>query len=214
MKRENKNKGLPAALANLVKEHTKQPALIEIGEGGEKFTITIYPMVSATARAGAILNAAQLVFNEFDKTVEGYMPAFLELAGRYGVVLCYTDFNAGEELELEQAWAVLMYTPIYEKIAGHVGEDEIAEFRKQLKEMIDARLQERIHMVNFDRIVDRLGGLFDRFGEQFKDIDVEKTLKQFEGLPKKLGGLKGFGLENIIKTFIDSGGKLQTEDPQ
>jgi hypothetical protein len=86
-----------------------------------------------------------------------------------------------------------------------------------LDELIEARIQARIHTVNFDRIIEKFSGMFDGFGEQFKGLDIEKTLKDFEDLPKALGGLKGFGgggIENIIKSMIDKDGKIKPEVPQ
>jgi len=210
MKKEKKAETLP--LKAFIEKRIKKPEQIDVGEGSEKLTIKINPTTGAIVRANAIISAASLVFNEFDSGVGGYMPAFLEFAHKYGVLLCYTDLKVPQELE--HAWPVINYTPIYKKVVEIVGEDEIAEFGYQLNELIEARLQERIHMLNFERILDKVSSMLDSFGEQFKNFDMEKTLKQLEDLPRKLGGLKGLGgVDNVIKTFVDASGKLKADEP-
>lgn len=217
MDKEKKSEGLPKALTELIEKNFKNPVAIEFGTGDEKLTITVNPMALPGTRVSAIINAAGLVFNEFDGGVEGYLPAFLDFAHRYGVLVCYTDFEVPEELN--DAWLAINHTPIYDKVAEVLGAAEVEEFRNQLDELIEAVKQERIHMVNFNRIVDKLGGVFDGFAKQFQNLDINETLKLFENLPDKLksipknlgdlpSGLGGF--ENIIKTFLDGSGNKKS----
>ena len=201
---------LHPALVALIAENTQKPSEIEIGEGDDKLVIAVAPMVTATKRAGAIVCAADLVFNDLDSGIDGYMPAFLQFAHRYGVLQCYTNMEIPQELST--AWPLIMYTPIYDQVKEIVGEDTVFEFACQLDELIEARKQERIHAVNVNRLLETLSGIADGFGEQFKGLDLAETLKMFQNLPKSEGGLGG--LENIIKTFLNSDGDLQTNQKE
>ena len=214
--KKTKSTGLHKALADLIKKHTIKPSEIEIGEGADKLTIKVDPMAPAGVRASAIIQAADLVFNGTDDGVDGYMPAFLQFAHRFGVMICFTDFDMPEDLGY--AWFVLNNTPIYDKVTEIVGEEFVREFAHQLDELIEVRKQERIHMINFNRLLNKVENIIDGFSKKFEGFDMKETLKLFENLPNKLGGLpKGLGLgsmgglENIIKTLVDASGNLKSD---
>jgi len=213
MGKEKKTVSLPKALVDLMEKHIKKPVEIAIGEGKNKLAINVNPMPSAEAKASAIITAANICFDIVDGGVEGYMPGFIEFAHRYGVLLCFTDFEVPQDLT--SAWGLILYTPIYEKVVEVVGAETSARFVAELDKMIDARKQERIQAVNIDRILAKFIQMFDGFGKRFEGIDVKETLKMFENLPEmagKEGALNNLDIGKLIKTFLGSKGEMKLKE--
>jgi len=160
----------------------------------------IEPLPSAAKRAHAVVIAADLLFND-ELGIDGYMPSFLCFARKYGVLACFTDLELSQDLE--ELWAFVNNTTVYRDVAKEVGNSKVSEFLFELNELIQARKDARIHMINVDRILNKIIGLVGGLNKQLiKKVDISKILTAIEGLSKGKGG------EDLLKKIIAAyGGK-------
>jgi len=186
-------KKLPSAFAALIAKSAKEQKELKYGEGGDELIVKINSLPSVAKRTEAIEMASDLLFS-FESGIDGYIPSLLTFARKYAVLVCFTDINFN--FDLSDIWTVVNATELYSDVVREVGEDIVAEFLLELKELVEAYKGARIHSINLDAILERLGMMINGFSSQFKKLDMVKVLEGFSNMPKDLKG------DDFVKQII------------
>jgi len=190
---KNTKKELPKAFAALIASSIKPVKELKYGTGETELVIKVDPLPSVGRRTEAIEMAASLLFS-FEPGIDGYIASLITFARKYAVLICFTDIDFS--FDLKDIWALISTTSLYDDVVREAGRKSVTEFLNELNELISAYKGARIHAINIDSVLDRLGGVISGFSEQFKGIDMVKILKGFQGLPKDFKG------DDLIKQII------------
>ena len=188
-----KSKELPKAFAALIASSIKPVKELKYGIGDTELIIKVDQLPSVAKRTEAIEMAADLVFS-FEPGIDGYIASLITFARKYAVLICFTDIDFS--FDLKDIWSLINTTSLYDDVVKEAGRKAVAEFIIELNELVGAYKGARIHSVNIDSVLERLGAMIGGFSKQFKGIDLVKILKGFQGLPKDFKG------DDLIKQII------------
>jgi len=181
------------ALANLIVNSAPERKELRFGEGENELIVNVSFASSEGVMAQEIKMSVDFLFQDDTTDMNSYMPAFTQFAQRYGILSCYTDIDIPHDLNT--AWLIVMYTPIYESVSELLGEKIVGDFVSNFNKLVDARILEIAYATNWNRMLDRIGGILEKLTKNLGDLDIEKTFGMLSGLSKN------FDISSLIKSF-------------
>jgi len=198
MDKENKN---ATALTALIEENMPEKKEVKFGEDENEFIVKVSQAIGIGIKAEAIQTAVDLLFQDDSTDMNSFMPALTKFAQRFGILLAYTNFEIPSEID--KAWLAVMYTPIYDEVAARLGESVIDNFVDDFNRLLDAKILEIAYATNWNRLLDRMGGMLGRLTENLGDFDIEKAFGMLSGLGKN------FDIGSLMKTLS---GEAESEE--
>lgn len=166
----------------------------KIGETDE-LIVKVMPILPFTKRAEMVRTIASLVFINDGKTIDDYMPEYIELSKRLNVISYFTDFKMPKDIN--DVWLVLNYTTLFDDVVKIVGTDVYNIFA-EADELIKARKHYLENKTDLNMLFAKLMNKLDEFGTQFNENDIQTIMKMLEKMPN-------LSSENIVKAIANIG---------
>lgn len=164
----------------------------KIGETDE-LIVKVMPILPFTKRAEMVRTIASLVFINDGKTIDDYMPEYIELSKRLNVISYFTDFKMPKDIN--DVWLVLNYTTLFDDVVKIVGTDVYNIFA-EADELIKARKHYLENKTDLNMLFAKLMNKLDEFGTQFNENDIQTIMKMLEKMPN-------LSSENIVKAIAN-----------
>lgn len=164
----------------------------KIGETDE-LIVNVMPILPFTKRAEMVRTIASLVFINDGKTIDDYMPEYIELSKRLNVISYFTDFKMPKDIN--DVWLVLNYTTLFDDVVKIVGTDVYNIFA-EADELIKARKHYLENKTDLNMLFAKLMNKLDEFGTQFNENDIQTIMKMLEKMPN-------LSSENIVKAIAN-----------
>lgn len=164
----------------------------KIGETDE-LIVKVMPILPFTQRAEMVRTIASLVFINDGKTIDDYMPEYIELSKRLNVISYFTDFKMPKDIN--DVWLVLNYTTLFDDVVKIVGTDVYNIFA-EADELIKARKHYLENKTDLNMLFAKLTNKLDEFGTQFNENNIQTIMKMLEKMPN-------LSSENIVKAIAN-----------
>lgn len=164
----------------------------DLGDAGE-LVVKVMPVLPFIKRAEMVRMIANLVFINEGKSINDYMPEYVELSKRLNVVSYFTDFKMPKDIN--DVWLVLNYTSLYDDVAKIVGAD-IDKIFQEADALIESRRRYLENKTDFNTLFEKITGKLDEFSTQFDENDIQTMMKVIEKIPN-------FSTENVVKTIAN-----------
>lgn len=164
----------------------------DLGDAGE-LVVKVMPVLPFIKRAEMVRMIADLVFINEGKSINDYMPEYVELSKRLNIVSYFTDFKMPKDIN--DVWLVLNYTSLYDDVAKIVGAD-IDKIFQEADALIESRRRYLENKTDFNTLFEKITGKLDEFSTQFDENDIQSMMKVIEKIPN-------FSTENIVKTVAN-----------
>lgn len=148
-------------------------------QGDEKLVVKVYPVLPFMQRAQMAIEIADGVFIGKEKTLASYHPEMLEYMKKYATISYFTDIKI--PAKVENSWLLLNYTPVYNDVAGILG-DDLTEIFEAADKIIEARKEYLVRKTDFNSILDMLGGVLKNFEAKISKEDIDKAMESLKGL--------------------------------
>ena len=154
-----------------------------------------------------LLSTAMLIL----KGVDGeYMPTLKEVGFKIAVLIAYFDFyNDKEEVVdiLEQLDTSGLYELIYKFDYNELKDGLTQRQLKEIRDSFDNLVQYELIVIEiennrtskYDKVLDAIMEMFDKYKEFFDNVDVQKLVKDISMINHKLGNVKQ---EDIVKEIV------------
>lgn len=164
----------------------------DLGDAGE-LVVKVMPVLPFIKRAEMVRMIANLVFINEGKSINDYMPEYIELSKRLNVVSYFTDFKMPKDIN--DVWLVLNYTSLYDDVAKIVGAD-IDRIFQEADALIESRRRYLENKTDFNTLFEKITGKLDEFSTQFDENDIQTMMKVIEKIPN-------FSTESVVKTIAN-----------
>lgn len=164
----------------------------DLGDAGE-LVVKVIPVLPFVKRAEMVRMIADLVFINEGKSINDYMPEYVELSKRLNIVSYFTDFKMPKDIN--DVWLVLNYTSLYDDVAKIVGAD-IDKIFQEADALIESRRRYLENKTDLNTLFEKITGKLDEFSTQFDENDIQSMMKVIEKIPN-------FSTENIVKTVAN-----------
>lgn len=164
----------------------------DLGDAGE-LVVKVMPVLPFIKRAEMVRMIADLVFINEGKSINDYMPEYVELSKRLNIVSYFTDFKMPKDIN--DVWLVLNYTSLYDDVAKIVGAD-IDKIFQEADALIESRRRYLENKTDFNTLFEKITGKLDEFSTQFDENDIQSMMKVIEKIPN-------FSTENVVKAIAN-----------
>lgn len=166
----------------------------DLGDAG-KLVVKVMPVLPFVKRAEMVRMIASLVFINEGKSINDYMPEYIELSKRLNVVSYFTDFKMPKDIN--DVWLVLNYTSLYDDVVKMVGVD-IDRIFQEADALIESRRRYLENKTDLNTLFEKITGKLDEFSTQFDENDIQSMMKVIEKIPN-------FSTENVVKAIANIG---------
>lgn len=164
----------------------------DLGDAG-KLVVKVMPVLPFVKRAEMVRMIASLVFINEGKSINDYMPEYIELSKRLNVVSYFTDFKMPKDIN--DVWLVLNYTSLYDDVVKMVGVD-IDRIFQEADALIESRRRYLENKTDLNTLFEKITGKLDEFSTQFDENDIQSMMKVIEKIPN-------FSTENVVKAIAN-----------
>lgn len=164
----------------------------DLGDAGE-LVVKVIPVLPFIKRAEMVRMIASLVFINDGKSINDYMPEYIELSKRLNVVSYFTDFKMPKDIN--DVWLVLNYTSLYDDVVKIVGAD-IDRIFQEADALIESRRRYLENKTDLNTLFEKITGKLDEFSTQFDENDIQSMMKVIEKIPN-------FSTENVVKAIAN-----------
>lgn len=164
----------------------------DLGDAG-KLVVRVMPVLPFVKRAEMVRMIASLVFINEGKSINDYMPEYIELSKRLNVVSYFTDFKMPKDIN--DVWLVLNYTSLYDDVVKMVGVD-IDRIFQEADALIESRRRYLENKTDLNTLFEKVTGKLDEFSTQFDENDIQSMMKVIEKIPN-------FSTENVVKAIAN-----------
>ena len=164
----------------------------DLGDAGE-LEVKVMPVLPFVKRAEMVRMIANLVFINDGKSINDYMPEYIELSKRLNVVAYFTDFKMPKDIN--DVWLVLNYTSLYDDVVKIVGAD-IDRIFQEADALIESRRRYLENKTDLNTLFEKITGELDEFSTQFDENDIQSMIKVIEKIPN-------FSTENVVKAIAN-----------
>lgn len=164
----------------------------DLGDAGE-LVVKVMPVLPFIKRAEMVRMIASLVFINDGKSINDYMPEYIELSKRLNVVSYFTDFKIPKDIN--DVWLVLNYTSLYDDVVKIVGAD-IDRIFQEADALIESRRRYLENKTDLNTLFEKITGKLDEFSTQFDENDIQSMMKVIEKIPN-------FSTENVVKAIAN-----------
>lgn len=164
----------------------------DLGDAG-KLVVKVMPVLPFVKRAEMVRMIASLVFINEGKSINDYMPEYIELSKRLNVVSYFTDFKMPKDIN--DVWLVLNYTSLYDDVVKMVGVD-IDRIFQEADALIESRRRYLENKTDLNTLFEKVTGKLDEFSTQFDENDIQSMMKVIEKIPN-------FSTENVVKAIAN-----------
>lgn len=187
-------------LHDFIMAYTKEEKKFEYKIGDEIITINVRPVISLENRMMMINEIFDGVVGNNAISIEDYTPQYAVFIKKMVAINYFTDYKLPKGLD--EAWAVINYTPIFRDVDSVVGED-LRYIFEDADRLIESRVRFLENKTTINKLLDKISKAFDKITGLFdgEDIDIKKLLDGVKGL-------SGSGLEELVKKLTD-GADLQ-----
>lgn len=164
----------------------------DLGDAG-KLVVKVMPVLPFVKRAEMVRMIASLVFINEGKSINDYMPEYIELSKRLNVLSYFTDFKMPKDIN--DVWLVLNYTSLYDDVVKMVGVD-IDRIFQEADALIESRRHYLENKTDLNTLFEKITGKLDDFSTQFDENDIQSMMKMIEKIPN-------FSTENVVKAIAN-----------
>lgn len=158
-----------------------------------ELVVKVIPVLPFIKRAEMVRMIANLVFINDGKSINDYMPEYIELSKRLNVVSYFTDFKMPKDIN--DVWLVLNYTSLYDDVVKIVGAD-IDRIFQEADALIESRRRYLENKTDLNTLFEKITGKLDEFSTQFDENDIQSMMKVIEKIPN-------FSTENVVKAIAN-----------
>lgn len=186
---------LSKQIKSLIEASAPKKQELTYGEGDNKFTVGVYPVLRLMDRASMVSEIANGVFTGDANTIDTYHPELLEFMRKYTTLKFFTDLKLPKAVE--DLWLFLNYTSVYGDVVAIAGE-ELGEIFDAADQLINTRRQYLANKTDVNSLFKKIGNALKGLEAKISKEDIDKITEGLKGLPGNVP------LQNTIKSLLGS----------